>query len=90
MHRPSLYIQESEEGPVHSCCVRRRNSEVLRTLLRHEAEPLDHDDQRKIVKALADEQVSYLSYLLPFLQLFAPHSHNLTFIASGSGKAALA
>jgi hypothetical protein len=50
---------ESEEGGLHSCCVRRRNSEVLRSLLRA-PEPLDRDDQKKIIKAIADEQVSVI------------------------------
>ena len=83
---PSLDTPDSEEGPVHSCCVRRRNSEVLRTLLRHEAGPIDQDDQRKIVKALADEQVSYLPCLHPFafhLQLLPCFVSGMKYYALG-------
>lgn len=52
---PTLDVSLESEEPVHSCCVRRRNSEVLRALLRA-PEPLDRDDQKKVVNALAKEQ----------------------------------
>lgn len=92
-HQPDLKMQsiipslnvglETEEGSLHNCCVRRRNSEVLRTLL-GAAEPLDRDDQKKVVKAIADEQVPFPSLLPSRSLLFDYHMITLLIWLSSS------